>query len=170
MYPVWVNDGWLVETAGASTDFDIIERDILESHASSPFYQVAYDQHNAHQISSHLSDEGILMVDVAMRWQFLSPAMKWIEVLLMDGRLHHNGDPVLAWCMGNVVVKPDNNGNIFPRKDSPAKKIDAALALIMAASRAMHHDNPSVFDLVAEPDDSAAMDDYLKDFVRVSRR
>lgn len=170
LYPVWVNDGWLTETAGASTDFDVIERDVLESHAISPFYQVAYDQHNAHQISSHLSDQGILMVDVAMRWQFLSPAMKWIEVLLMDGRLHHNGDPVLAWCMGNVVVKPDNNGNIFPRKDSPVKKIDAALALIMAASRAMHFDNPSVFDLVAEPDDSAAMDDYLKDFVRVSRR
>ena len=170
LYPVWVDQGHLIQTDGNSTDFDLIERDILASHAESPFFQMAYDQHNAHQLATHLSDEGITTIDVAMRWQFLSPAMKWLEVLLIDGRLHHNGDPVLAWCMTNVVVRPDNNGNIFPRKDSPVKKIDAALALIMAAARAMHYDSPSVFELVADGGDSAAMDDYLKDFVRVTRR
>lgn len=168
-YRVWVDQGYLIATPGASTDFDRIERDILDSHGESGFFQFAYDQHNAHQISTHLEDDGIQMVDVPMRWQYLSPAMKWLESLLVDGRLHHDGCPVLAWCMGNVVVKPDANENVFPRKATPAKKIDLAVALIIAAARAMHFDNPEVLDLHPEGSDSAAMDDYLKDFVRVSR-
>ena len=93
-----------------------------------------------------------------MRWQLLSPAMKWIESLLADGRLHHDGNPVLAWCFGNVVVKPDHNDNIFPRKAAPAKKIDLAVATILAASRAMHYDNPEVFELSADDESSSVYD------------
>ena len=169
-YYVWAQNEHLIVTPGASTDFDTIERDILDSHQQSNFFEFGYDQHNAHQLSTHLIDEGVNCVDVAMRWQLLSPAMKWIESLLADGRLHHDGNPVLAWCFGNVVVKPDHNDNIFPRKAAPAKKIDLAVATILAASRAMHYDNPEVFELVANQNENAAMDDYLRDFVRVTKK
>jgi phage terminase large subunit-like protein len=36
-----------------------------------------------------------------------------------------------------VEVFEDRNGNIFPRKSSADKKIDAAVATILAMSRAM---------------------------------
>ena len=39
---------------------------------------------------------------------------------------------MLAWCLSNVVGHRDAKDNIFPRKELPEHKIDAAIALIMA--------------------------------------
>ncbi len=52
------------------------------------------------------------------------------------GRLRHDGVPVLGWCVGNVVGKPDRRGNLYPAKARPEQKIDAAVALMMAVGRA----------------------------------
>ena len=56
---------------------------------------------------------------------------------MRSGRLRHDGDPVLEWCVGNVVGKPDRRGNLYPAKQRPEQKIDAAVALMMAVGRAM---------------------------------
>ena len=48
------------------------------------------------------------------------------------GRLRHDGNPVLEWCLGNVVGKADRRGNLYPTKTRPDQKIDAAVALMMA--------------------------------------
>jgi len=56
---------------------------------------------------------------------------------MRSGRLQHDGNPVLEWCLGNVVGKPDRRGNFYPTKARPEQKIDAAVALIMAIGRAM---------------------------------
>ena len=54
--------------------------------------------------------------------------------------LRHDGNPVLEWCVGNVVGKPDRRGNLYPAKQRPEQKIDAAVALMMAVGRAMAED------------------------------
>jgi len=53
------------------------------------------------------------------------------------GRLRHDGNPVLTWCIGNVVGKAGRRGNLSPTKSRPEQKIDAAVALMMAIGRAM---------------------------------
>ncbi|NDC86789.1 MAG: hypothetical protein EB088_14410, partial [Betaproteobacteria bacterium] len=60
-----------------------------------------------------------------------------IEALVLQGRLHHDGNPVLAWMMSNVVAHTDVKDNIYPRKERPENKIDGVVALIMALGRAM---------------------------------
>ena len=59
---------------------------------------------------------------------------------LHSGRLRHDGNPVLEWCVGNVVGRPDRRGNLYPAKQRPEQKIDAAVALMMAVGRAMAED------------------------------
>jgi phage terminase large subunit-like protein len=49
-------------------------------------------------------------------------------------------NPVLAWCIGNVVGQEDRRGNLFPTKQRDAK-IDAAVALLMAIGRAQGTDD-----------------------------
>ena len=44
---------------------------------------------------------------------------------------------MLAWAISNVVCHRDAKDNIYPRKDDALKKIDPAIALVMAISRAM---------------------------------
>ena len=72
-----------------------------------------------------------------MKVKHLSAPMKYTDGLLKSGRIHHDGDPVLAWGVNNVEVKPDHNDNWFPRKQNRTKKTDPAVALILAMSRAM---------------------------------
>jgi phage terminase large subunit-like protein len=72
-----------------------------------------------------------------MNTRNLSEPMKWVEAMIRAGRLHHNGDPVLAWMMANVTAKVDANENVFPRKERPENKIDGAVALILAMGRAL---------------------------------
>ena len=42
--------------------------------------------------------------------------------------------------MGNVVGRPDRRGDLYPAKQRPEQKIDAAAALMMAVGRAMAED------------------------------
>jgi phage terminase large subunit-like protein len=64
------------------------------------------------------------------------------------GRLRHDGNPVLAWCVGNVVSQEDRRGNLFPTKQRDAK-IDAAVALLMAIGRAQASEADGAKDITA---------------------
>jgi Phage Terminase len=58
-------------------------------------------------------------------------------------RIQHDGNPVLEWCISNVVGRYDARSNVLPRKARPEQKIDAAIALIMGIARCMS-DTPFV--------------------------
>ena len=59
---------------------------------------------------------------------------------MRSGRLRHDGDPVLEWCLGNVVGKADRRGQSLSTKSRSNQKVDAAVALMMAIGRAMIED------------------------------
>ena len=59
---------------------------------------------------------------------------------MRSGQLRHDGNPVLEWCLGNFVGKADRRGNLYPTKQRPEQKIDAAVAVMMALGRAMVED------------------------------
>ena len=165
-YLAWARQGYLTLTDGNVTDFAQIEQDILEDFTVFDLKEVGFDPFNAVYIAQRLQAAGVSVVEIPQQTRFLSEPMKWIEVLVRSGRLHHNGDPVLSWAISNVTVKPDANDNIFPRKDTPENKIDPAVALINAMARAIHFDEVGSLDNSSD----AAMDDYLRDFVRVSKK
>ena len=68
--------------------------------------------------------------------QNFSPAILELDAAVRAGRLRHDGHPVLAWCIGNVVGQEDRRGNLHPAKQRPEPRIDAAVALMMAIGRA----------------------------------
>ena len=72
--------------------------------------------------------------------QNFSPAIVELDAAMRSGRLRHDGNPVLEWCISNVVGKADRRGNLYPTKGRPDQKIDAAVALMMAIGRAMVED------------------------------
>jgi phage terminase large subunit-like protein len=55
--------------------------------------------------------------------------------LVVSQRVRHDHNPVMRWCMANVAVREDAKGNIYPRKPSATKRIDGAVAAIIALSR-----------------------------------
>jgi phage terminase large subunit-like protein len=76
-------------------------------------------------------------VEIPRTTRSFSDAMKTLDAMIASGRFLHGGDPVLVWALGNVVAKEDAGGNVFPRKEQDAQKIDPAVALLMALSRAL---------------------------------
>ena len=80
------------------------------------------------------------MLESRATTQNSSPANLELDAAMRSGRLRHGGDPVLEWCVGNVVGRPDRRGNLYPAKQRPEQKIDAAVALMMAVGRAMAED------------------------------
>lgn len=168
-YVIWRNNNCLIATPGESTDYKRIRRDIEDAHIKNPFYEIGHDRYHAEELTGHLLDEGLNVIEIPQTPEHLSPAMRWIEVLLAEGRFHHSGDPVLTWCALNVVVKCDAKDNIFPRKGAPTKKIDAMIGVINAAARARHWDKEEVFDLVPGEEDGN-IDDWLNDMIKVAKR
>ncbi len=102
----------------------------------------------ASQIVTHLTNEGIECVEIPQTVMHLSEAMKWVEALIVDGRLHHEGNPAFAWMISNVTAQMDRNDNVYPRKERPEKKIDGAVALIIAIGRLMSGEEkgPSIYE------------------------
>ena len=138
--PGWAAEAYLAITPDNETDFDRIESDILQLCRRFRVVSVGTDPWQAANLSQRLRAEGVNMVDFRTTRQNFSPAIVELDAAMRSGRLRHDGDPVLEWCVGNVVGRPDRRGNLYPAKQRPEQKIDAAVALMMAVGRAMAED------------------------------
>ncbi len=101
---------------------------------------VGTDPWQTAHLSQRLRAEGVAMVDFRTTTQNLSPAIVELDAAMRSGRLAHDGNPVLGWCIGNVVGQEDRRGNLFPAKVRDVK-IDAAIALLIAIGRAQASDD-----------------------------
>ncbi len=131
-YKGWESMGLIKSTEGAMTDLNEIMESVREDLSRFDVQKVVYDPWQATQLATTLSNEGAPMFECRMTVQNISEPMKTLEALVKDGRLVHDGNPVLTWMMGNVVAKTDAKDNIFPRKERPENKIDGAVATILA--------------------------------------
>lgn len=146
-YRGWVNAGHLIATPGNMIDLELIQEDVFADAETVVVREVAKDPWGGQQIGANLAAEGLEVVDIPQQVKFLSDPMKEISALIDAGRFHHDGNPAFVWMMNNVEVQEDRNENIFPRKQRAQNKIDAAIALIVAMSRALStRKTPSVYE------------------------
>ena len=136
-YRLWVDQGWIDATPGDVTDVAFIEERVLKLAEVYEIQEIAYDPTLAGTLTTHLQDEGLLMVQ--HRQGMLSMAGPTGEFLkLVHGRnLHHGGNPVLRWEADNLVVKTGPAGTTKPDKEKSHEKIDGVVAAIMAVGRAV---------------------------------
>lgn len=151
-YKGWARDRWLTITDGNVTDFGRIKDDLREDGKRFELLEVPYDPYQATQLAQEMLAEGLPMVEFRQTVQYMSEPMKELEALVMARRFHHNGDPVLAWMVSNIVCHRDAKDNIYPRKERHENKIDGVVAMIMALGRAMvRQQGGSVDEFLANP-------------------
>lgn len=74
-----------------------------------------------------------VMIPVRQGVATLSGPMKELKADLQNDLIVYDNNPIDKWCLANVAVKTDVNGNIQPIKaDDTRKRIDGAMALIDA--------------------------------------
>ena len=131
MYRGWEMQGDLYATPGETTDFGIIEDEIRTDGPGLDLKAVATDPWQAQQMIQNLKRDGMPAEEYRQTVANMSEATKTLDALMREGRVHHPGNAVLNWMIGNVVGHYDAKENVYPRKELPGNKIDGAIALIM---------------------------------------
>lgn len=140
----WAETGWmtLVPPPAEAPDSDSMDPGalrgpILAAYRAHPGAEVCLDPFGCIELMASLPKDGVAPIEIRQTWKCQSPAMSEVQVALSQGRLFHDGNPVMQLCMENVVGSVDRNGNVTPDRDNDGKKIDLAVALLNAMYRAM---------------------------------
>jgi len=136
-YPAWIEQGYITATEGNVTDYDVIRRDINALTERFDIRELAIDRWNSTQLQNQLMGDGIDVVPFGQGFGSMSAPAKELERLISKQELRHDGNPVLRWCMSNVMIEQDAEGNIKPSKRKSSEKIDGCVALVMALGRAI---------------------------------
>lgn len=139
---LWARQGFLRLTPGEVTDYAIVRAQIKKDMTAFRVAELAYDPWNATQLVTDLMGDGAPMVTVRQGYASLSPPMKQVSRLLLEGTperplLRHGGNPAMRWMVDNIAVAMDPAGNVKPDRARSADKIDGVAALVTAMARAM---------------------------------
>ena len=140
LYDNCIATGHLIKTVGEAINYDDFRKEVEAVAAKYRVQECAYDPWNAVEMAQKLSTK-MEMVKFPMNVANLSEPMKKLDVLIREGKVRHNGSPLLRWCLGNVVAKEDHNGNVFPRKSHTKLKIDPVIAILMAIGLWLQNEN-----------------------------
>lgn len=131
-YDQWARDGWITVQPTASIDHDLLLADLERILARYRCRQIAVDRWNAEHVMNRLNKAGLEVVNFGQGYKSMTGPTKLLEKLVLDGRLHHGGNPVLTWQAGNVAVERDAAENLKPSKETSTERIDGVVATIMA--------------------------------------
>lgn len=147
-YDVWLRQGFVTATPGDVIDYRYILEEIDELGQRYDIAEVAFDRWGATKIVQDLEEMGANVVAFGQGFASMSPPTKELETLILQRRIAHGGNPVLAWMAANVVVREDPAGNLKPDKSKSIEKIDGVVAMIMGLDRALRNgdDVTSVYD------------------------
>lgn len=146
-YDVWEKQGLFHVTEGNVVDYNFVRKTINELATQFHIMEIGVDRWNATQLITDLDGDGFTMVPIGMGFKDMSPGMKELYKLMLEGRIIHGGNPVLRWMAGNVVAEVDAAENIKPSKKKSTEKIDGIVTLIMGLDRAIRHEQQgSVYD------------------------
>jgi len=127
-YRAWVKDGWLIPMPGNCIDYDRIRDDIFADTDRFDIKLIGFDVWNATQLQGY----GLEVEPFPQTFARYNPVAQSLEVFAARKRIEHNGDPVLAWAMGYMVMMVDANHNIKPNNLKAPNKIDLAVACMMS--------------------------------------
>lgn len=103
---------------------------------------VYFDSYSARYFVEEMEQHGFNMVRCIQGSKTLSLPMQQMGADLKAKKINYNNNPMLKWCLSNMGVVEDRNGNIVPVKNnSPKYRIDGGAALLDAYVGLCEHYN-----------------------------
>ena len=136
-YDIWLKRGFVRVSPGNSIDYRLIVEWFEEMQNEKDIYlfKCGYDSWSAkYFVQDMINTFGEpTMEPVIQGKKTLSGPMKALGADLEAKLINYNNNPVLKWCMANVSVDMDKNGNIQPCKlQNPRQRIDGFASLLDA--------------------------------------
>lgn len=147
-YDVWVREGYLRTTPGATVDYGFVAAEMAEILGSLNVQAIAFDRWRIDIFKKDAEAIGIdfPLVEHGQGYKDMSPALDTLESDLLNGRLRHGRHPVLTMCAANAVVSRDPAGNRKLDKHKATGRIDGMVALAMALGAAGGAEAPPDID------------------------
>jgi phage terminase large subunit-like protein len=145
----WRRQGLVRETPGDVVDYDQVLRDLQTLSQQYDVQEWAFDRGFqgawfGTKLLSLFGDNRVFTFPQGII-SMNAPFRELVE-LIIQGRLYHDGDPVLRWMASNTVAET-RGGLIKPSKEKSTEKIDGIAAATMGLGRAMlNPDQGSVYD------------------------
>jgi phage terminase large subunit-like protein len=138
-YDLWHAQGHLQVTPGKTVSYEFVAAHLRRLFQRYNIQKLAFDRWNFKHLQPWLLRAGFTEQMVKERFvEFgqgvvsMSPAMRDLEQVLLDGTLVHGGHPVLSMCVAHTVITQDDAGNRKPSKKKSTARIDGLVALLMA--------------------------------------
>lgn len=134
-YSGWERMKRIIATDGNVTDTERIIDDIADDIAKYDVQHLCFDPYNRLTIQNPMDRRGVraeVMSDFPQTVARMSPATEGLMKAVRSKMVRHDGCPVLAWAMSNVVGHFDSKDNVYPKKERAENKIDPAITAIMA--------------------------------------
>jgi phage terminase large subunit-like protein len=142
IFQVAIASGILKLTEGNVMDDREISDHILNNICNKyDVKEIGYDAYNAASLVARLHDAGLPVKKVGQGMAVLNNPSKYVEKLILNKQIKHDGNPFVGWQLGNCEVYTDVNGNIKVRKNEADKsaKVDGIIAMIIAAHCSLDH-------------------------------
>jgi len=134
-YDLWKTQGYIIEQEGSVIDYDKVRAFINELGRKYAIQQVGFDPFNSQNFESQLKKDNFDVYKIPQVYSTMSPPSKEFERLILNGKIRHNGNPVLDWMISCTTIKTDEQANIKPVKpdrNKTANQTDGVIASIMA--------------------------------------
>jgi phage terminase large subunit-like protein len=134
-YRAWMDAGHLKATPGNTVDYTELEESILANYHRLGTKCIEFDKWNASQLMNDLMEKGLEVSEFSQSIGTISYPTKQFEKLVYEGKIKHDGNPVLKWMLSGCVIYEDANENMKVHKGrshSGNKRVDGIVAAIMA--------------------------------------
>lgn len=135
----WVDAGHIELTPGNTVDYEFVKRRLRELAKEYRVENVAYDPWNATQLAQEMQSENLPVMEFRFGIRTMSEPSKEFESRIGEGRLIHDGNPVMRWMVDCASIRSDASGGIIPVKPDrlkSEKRIDGVVAAVMATALA----------------------------------
>ena len=141
-YDLWAEQGLIQTPDARSIEYEFVAewlRGFVDSHN---VRKIAFDRWGMKYLRPWLlkagfteeqcGEDGKLFAEFGQGFQSMSPALRDLESVLLEGKVRHGNNPVLSMCAANAVVTTDPAGGRKLNKAKAAGRIDGLVALTMA--------------------------------------
>lgn len=156
-YRYWVDNGYIIATPGNVVDYDIVEDYVRQHYYEWNINRIERDRWNSNSMVNHFVEEGIEVSDFSQTISNFSHPTKMFEKMTYEGKIKHDGNPVVEWALSGCVTIEDHNENIRISKGKShanGKRIDPIIAAIMALGGSLSpKEEQSKYSKEMDPDD-----------------
>jgi phage terminase large subunit-like protein len=138
-YDLWARQGFLQTTPGRTISYEFVAMYLRSMFSRYDIRKLGFDRWNFKHFRPWLEKAGFndafitdRFVEFGQGMQSMSPALRELEQIVLDGQLAHGDHPVLSMCAANTVLVLDDAGNRKPSKRKSTGRIDGMVGLIMA--------------------------------------